>query len=283
VAVDNIVFKEMQAGEIVKKEERFPKLHNKSSVVASKKEPVIEIPPVKEEEPIAVITPAVKKEEAVIETPPIKEPVVEIPPAKEEEPIVEILPKPKSSEVVLTKSKATVIVPPKPKLTIVVPPKPKPPVVIQPKAKPSVLVPPKAVKKDTTTQSADFKKDISIDEINPGQKLQLSHIYFERAKSNLLSTSLPELNDLVTFMKRYPTVRIRLEGHTDIQGNPELNLELSENRAKEIKKYLVDQGIEENRIEWIGYGGQRPIHSNANAEESLRQKNRRVEILIISK
>jgi outer membrane protein OmpA-like peptidoglycan-associated protein len=155
------------------------------------------------------------------------------------------------------------------------------------KPKPPVIIPPKPVKKDTASPivaiSADFKKDISIDAINPGQKLQLSHIYFERAKYNLLETSFPELNDLVTFMKRYPTVRIRLEGHTDNQGNPELNLELSENRAKEIKKYLVDQGIDENRIEWIGYGGQRPIHIKADADESLRQKNRRVEVVILSK
>jgi outer membrane protein OmpA-like peptidoglycan-associated protein len=273
VAVDNIVFKEIQPGEyekeFAKKEDRFPKLGDKAGVVRGyKREHVIENPPVKEEEP-----------------------VVEIPPIKEQEPIVEILPKTESPVVVPTKPKAFVVIPPKAKPTIIVPPKlklppkPKPPVVIPPKAKPSVVVTPKSVKKDTATQivavSADFKKDISIDEINSGQKLQLSHIYFERAKFNLLSASLPELNDLVTFMKRYPTVRIRLEGHTDNQGDPQLNLELSENRAKAIKKYLVDQGIDENRIEWIGYGGQRPIHSNTN--ENFRPKNRRVEVVIISK
>jgi outer membrane protein OmpA-like peptidoglycan-associated protein len=162
---------------------------------------------------------------------------------------------------------------------------PKPPVVVLPKPKPPVVVPAKSVKKDTAAQivaaSADFKKDISIDDIKVDQKLQLSHIYFERAKFNLLLASLSELNDLVDFMKRYPGVRIRLEGYTDNQGNPELNVALSKNRAKEVKKYLVDQGIEENRIEWIGYGGQRPIHNNAN--EKLRQKNRRVEVVILSK
>jgi outer membrane protein OmpA-like peptidoglycan-associated protein len=121
----------------------------------------------------------------------------------------------------------------------------------------------------------------SIEEIKIDQKLQLSRIYFEQSKFNLLAASFPELNELAAFMKKYPTVRIRLEGHTDNLGNSQRNLELSENRAKEVKKYLVDQGIDENRIEWVGYGDQRPIYSNAN--EKLRQKNRRVEVAIISK
>jgi outer membrane protein OmpA-like peptidoglycan-associated protein len=299
VAVDNIVFKEIQPGEyekeFAKKEERFPKLGDKAGVVGKypppakkekpvietlplkreepvaepfpvkKEEPVIEIPPVKEEEPIAVITPPVKKEESV----------VEISPVKEEEAVVEILPKREPSVVISLKEKASAIIPPKAK----------PSIVIQPKKKPSVVITPKPAKKDTATQlvavSADFKKDISIDEIKVDQKLQLSHIYFEQGKFNLLAASMPELNELVTFMKKYPTVRIRLEGHTDNQGNPERNVELSENRAKEVKKYLVEQGIDENRIEWIGYGGQRPVYSNA--DKNLRPKNRRVEVVIIGK
>jgi outer membrane protein OmpA-like peptidoglycan-associated protein len=82
-------------------------------------------------------------------------------------------------------------------------------------------------------------------------------------------------------MKEHPAVRIRLEGHTDNQGDANLNAELSENRAKEVKKYLVGQGIDDNRIEWIGYGGKRPM--NTNTTEYLRQKNRRVEAVIIGK
>ena len=215
------------------------------------------------------------------------------PSVKKEEPVVETPSKTKSPVVVTTKPKPTLIIPPKTKFPIVVPskpsydilPRPKPPVLVSPKPKPRLVLPPKPAKKDTTTQmvaiSPDFKKDISIEEIKVDQKLQLSHIYFERAKFNLLPASLPELNDLVIFMKRYPGLRIRLEGHTDNQGNPERNVELSENRAKEVKKYLVDQGIDENRIEWIGYGSQRPIYSDG--DESLRQKNRRVEIVILSK
>jgi outer membrane protein OmpA-like peptidoglycan-associated protein len=262
-AIDNIVF-ELE----------------KETPPVRKEEVVMETSPVKEEEPIAVITPPVKKEEKpVVEVLPKTEPVVI--PSKEK--VSAIIPPKVKPLIVPPKPKLPGVVTPEPKLTV--PPKPKPPIVIQPKPKPLVAVTLKPVKKDTTTQvevvSADFKKDISMDEIKLHQKLQLSHIYFEQAKFNLLATSFPELNDLVTLMKKHPTVRIRLEGHTDNQGNPMRNLELSENRAKEVKKYLVEQGIDEHRIEWIGYGGQRPIYSNA--DKNLRPKNRRVEVVIIAK
>jgi outer membrane protein OmpA-like peptidoglycan-associated protein len=82
-------------------------------------------------------------------------------------------------------------------------------------------------------------------------------------------------------MNKYPTVRIRLEGHTDNQGNPVANKELSENRVKETKKYLVEHGIADNRIEWVGYGGTRAL--NSNRVEALRKLNRRVEVVIIDK
>jgi OmpA-OmpF porin, OOP family len=126
-----------------------------------------------------------------------------------------------------------------------------------------------------------FSSDIKISDVKVDETLELSHIYFEKSKSHLLPASIPELKDLTEFMKENPAVRIRLEGHTESGGDPEKNLTLSENRVKEVKKYLTEQGVDDNRIEWIGYGGQRPMNSNDN--EYLRQKNRRVEVVIIGK
>jgi outer membrane protein OmpA-like peptidoglycan-associated protein len=148
---------------------------------------------------------------------------------------------------------------------------------------PEVVTKPVEAKKDSVfaTASVSFKKDMNKQMIQVGQKLELSHIYFERGKSALLNTSMPELNDLVSFMNKYPTIRIRLEGHTDNQGNPLANKELSENRVKETKKYLVEHGIAEDRIEWVGYGGERAL--NSNRVEALRKLNRRVEVVIIDK
>jgi outer membrane protein OmpA-like peptidoglycan-associated protein len=214
-------------------------------------------PPVKKE---VLVTPPPKK--VVVTPPPVKKVVVEkktTPPPVEKKPVVVVKVEPKKVE----KKKET---PP--------PVKKEEPVVVVVKEEP------KPVETEVVfeTQSASFSKSMKV---RVGQKLELSHIYFERAKSNLLPASTPELNDLVTFLKNNPTIRIRLEGHTDNQGNPEHNKVLSENRVKETKKYLVENGIADSRIEYIGYGGVKAL--NSNRVEALRKLNRRVEVVIIDK
>jgi outer membrane protein OmpA-like peptidoglycan-associated protein len=214
-------------------------------------------PPVKKE---VLVTPPPKK--VVVTPPPVKKVVVEkktTPPPVEKKPVVVVKVEPKKVE----KKKET---PP--------PVKKEEPVVVVVKEEP------KPVETEVVfeTQSASFNKSMKV---RVGQKLELSHIYFERAKSHLLPTSTPELNDLVTFLKNNPTIRIRLEGHTDNQGNPEHNKVLSENRVKETKKYLVENGIADSRIEYIGYGGVKAL--NSNRVEALRKLNRRVEVVIIDK
>jgi outer membrane protein OmpA-like peptidoglycan-associated protein len=277
-----------------------------------KEEPVVvkEEPVVIKEEPVVV-----KEEPVVVKTEPVK-PVVEkkiVPtPVKKE---VEKKPEPVIAKVIEKKpveapvvKKVKPITPPKEKkillqpvkkekkLELVVVAKIDPPKKIEKKKEApvkkvelvvtpvsEVVTKPVEVKKDSVfaTASVSFKKDMNKQMIQVGQKLELSHIYFERGKSALLNTSMPELNDLVSFMNKYPTVRIRLEGHTDNQGNPLANKELSENRVKETKKYLVEHGIAEDRIEWVGYGGERAL--NSNRVEALRKLNRRVEVVIIGK
>jgi outer membrane protein OmpA-like peptidoglycan-associated protein len=115
-----------------------------------------------------------------------------------------------------------------------------------------------------------------------GDCLRLSHIYFKRGTSALLPTSIPLLNEFANFMKKYSKVMIRLEGHTDNLENPKHNMELSENRAKVVKKYLVEQGITENRIELKGYGDTKPL-ANDQGKKAIRRLNRRVEFVVIEK
>ena len=103
----------------------------------------------------------------------------------------------------------------------------------------------------------------------------------------LFKTNSAELNDdafgkldlIVAYMKKYPAKRIIVEGHTDSRGSAAYNKRLSLKRAEAVKRYLVSQGIEADRIEVIGYGEEKPVADNSTPEG--RQLNRRVEIKLI--
>lgn len=116
--------------------------------------------------------------------------------------------------------------------------------------------------------------------VRPGQLLRLYNIYFAQGDYQILDQSQQEISELVLLLNQYPDMKIQLEGHTDRLGGRRANMELSENRVLEIKKYLVSHGINQKRVKTAAFGGNKPI-SSENNEES-RQMNRRVEIRILS-
>jgi outer membrane protein OmpA-like peptidoglycan-associated protein len=122
-------------------------------------------------------------------------------------------------------------------------------------------------------------KDILLNPIQVGDKITLKNIYFEVSKSDLLPASFAELNKLVSMMDENQNLEIRLEGHTDIVGDPEANQELSEERVINCKEYLIKKGISANRIQAVGYGSTKPIIKKGTDEE--RKVNRRVEFVIL--
>jgi OOP family OmpA-OmpF porin len=117
--------------------------------------------------------------------------------------------------------------------------------------------------------------------IEEGKSVILHAIQFERSKYNLLESSTPDLQKIINLMKQYPKMEIAVIGHTDNSGDPKKNKELSINRAKAVKEYLItkDKEIKGARISALGYGGSKPIASNAT--EETKKLNRRVEIKII--
>ena len=130
-----------------------------------------------------------------------------------------------------------------------------------------------------TSGGQKVTKDIYLTPIAVGDKIVLKNIYFEVSKSNLLPASYAELNKLVSMMQDNPMMVIRLEGHTDVVGDPEANLELSQDRVDACETYLVKQGIPSARIEATGFGDTKPIVKKGTDEE--RKVNRRVEFLVL--
>jgi outer membrane protein OmpA-like peptidoglycan-associated protein len=113
-----------------------------------------------------------------------------------------------------------------------------------------------------------------------GQKIPVNNIFFVRSKAELLSQSYRELNKLVNILKEYRTIEIELGGHTDNMGQSALNLDLSLRRVATVKQYLVDKGIDAQRLHTKGYGDTQPIARNDR--ELDRRLNRRVEFTILS-
>ena len=92
---------------------------------------------------------------------------------------------------------------------------------------------------DLSKASGKVTKDIYLTPLAVGDKIVLKNIYFEVSKSDLLTASFAELNKLVTMMEDNPMMEIRLEGHTDVVGDPEAHLELSQERVDACETYLV--------------------------------------------
>ncbi|MFC6222300.1 OmpA family protein [Hymenobacter artigasi] len=128
---------------------------------------------------------------------------------------------------------------------------------------------------------SEQKQDLFLVPFNVGQTVKLNNIFFQQSKYYLTTSSYPELLRLIRIMKDYPTVEIKLSGHTDNQGDPALNLKLSQDRVNEVKKYLGSHGIKGERVTTEGFGDTKPLASND--QEETRMKNRRVEFTITKK
>ena len=102
------------------------------------------------------------------------------------------------------------------------------------------------------------------------------NIYFDRNSDAIKAISFPTIDKIISLMKKTPSITYIIEGHTDNINTDKYNLALSQRRASNLKKYMLQQGINSKRLQTKGYGESRPKFSNENP--GTRQLNRRVEI-----
>ena len=88
------------------------------------------------------------------------------------------------------------------------------------------------------------------------------------------------LTRLTSILKKYPDTEILVQGHTDSKGSETYNQELSEKRANAVSKFLMGNGVTPSRLITIGKGEMDP--TTTNETEEGRQKNRRVELVIVA-
>jgi peptidoglycan-associated lipoprotein len=103
-----------------------------------------------------------------------------------------------------------------------------------------------------------------------------SVIYFDYDSSEIR----PEYVDVVaahaSYLVKYPTAKVRLEGHTDERGSREYNIGLGERRAQAVRRALASQGVADTQIATVSYGEERP--AVPGSDEAAYAQNRRVEL-----
>ena len=117
----------------------------------------------------------------------------------------------------------------------------------------------------------------------------LENVFFDLGKATLRPESFVELDKLLEFLQKNPSIKIEIGGHTDTRGDDKENLTLSTNRAKSVFDYLLGKGIAMERLTFKGYGETQPVVTDAaiaklasdKEKETAHQSNRRTEYKII--
>jgi OOP family OmpA-OmpF porin len=104
---------------------------------------------------------------------------------------------------------------------------------------------------------------------------------FDTGKATLQNSSAEQLQNIAAILKAYPNVKVKIGGYTDNTGNKEANLKLSQDRASNVMRELVQRGIDPSRLEAEGYGEDHPVAGNSTPEG--RQQNRRISLRVTAK
>jgi peptidoglycan-associated lipoprotein len=98
-------------------------------------------------------------------------------------------------------------------------------------------------------------------------------VHFDYNKYEIMDADHAVLQRQSTWLAKYPSVRVTIEGHCDERGTREYNLALGARRANAVKEYLVSLGVAAGRLETISYGKERPMCTESS--ESCYAQNRR--------
>lgn len=136
---------------------------------------------------------------------------------------------------------------------------------------------------DHCPEEVGIAKNYGCPDLNEDEKAVLANaltgVNFVSGKDLLTEESKPKLHAVTELLKAHKDFKLKVSGYTDNTGNEAMNLDLSKKRATAVKNYLVNDGIDANRIESNGYGIANPIADNSTSEG--RAKNRRVEFDIV--
>jgi len=117
--------------------------------------------------------------------------------------------------------------------------------------------------------------------IDKGVWFDFDRLSFETGSASLTPESKSQVANIAAILGAYPAVTVKIGGYTDNVGNPELNLALSESRARKVAEEIVALGVAADRVEAEGYGVQHAIADNGTPEG--RARNRRTALSVRAK
>jgi outer membrane protein OmpA-like peptidoglycan-associated protein len=145
-------------------------------------------------------------------------------------------------------------------------------------------------KQDLQLQLVLAKDEIALNPCDDLAKiLGIPIIYFDFDKSNIRYDAEIELQKVLAVLNKYPSMSIDIRSHTDCRGGMSYNERLSDNRAKSTRQYLIDNGIDAERLTAKGYGESQLINdcgceptNVSSCSEAEHQENRRSEFIVTS-
>jgi OmpA-OmpF porin, OOP family len=134
---------------------------------------------------------------------------------------------------------------------------------------------------DNVDKCPDTPPGVAVDAYGCTRKgsITLEGVMFEYNSATLKPESRSALDAVATDLKKYPRLKLELQGHTDSKGPDAYNLKLSQQRADSVRTYLLDQGVTAGALVAKGYGESQPIADNKTDEG--RALNRRVVMYVV--
>lgn len=140
----------------------------------------------------------------------------------------------------------------------------------------------KEVKKDESSVPNAVQADENLTgDSDSGKAMGLQTIHFPYDAFALDGEAKQTLAANAGILKEHANLKIQIEGHCDQRGGIQYNIALGEKRANATKKYLVDQGIADERVTTISFGKERPL--DPGTTDDAYAKNRRANFVITSK
>ena len=137
-------------------------------------------------------------------------------------------------------------------------------------------IPPPPVQQGEATPDANADKPLPGSQADFVASVTADRVYFDTDKFDIDEEDQAVLRSQASWLARYPTKRVTIEGHCDERGTREYNMALGERRANAVQAYLNSNGAKSSQLDTVSYGKEKPL--NDGNDEAAWAENRRVEI-----